>query len=128
MKGLPFWFMPVWCTLMPLTSFLLIPSAQGTIPAYMLALVSPLFVILSRDEGISNGQKPRYFKIAALVAGIWILLLCGSQLGLIISNRHDFGDMLLINPNDPRVVLRSSLFTQTLYLTACVCIALFFRF
>ncbi len=81
MKGLPFWFMPVWCTLMPLTSFLLIRSAQGTIPAYMLALISPLFVILSRDEGTSNGQKTRYFKIASLVAGIWVLASLRQPIG-----------------------------------------------
>jgi hypothetical protein len=36
--------------------------------------------------------------------------------------------MSLINPGDTRVVLRSALFTQTLYLVACLCIALYFRF
>ncbi len=36
--------------------------------------------------------------------------------------------MFLNNPSDTRVVFRSVLFTQTLYLAACVCIALFFRF
>jgi hypothetical protein len=128
MKGLPSWFMPLWCVLMPLTSFLLIRSAQGTIPAYMLAFVSVFFVIVGRDSGQANIQRTRYFTVALLVAGIWLLLLCGSQLGHLISNRHDFGDLFLNNPSDTRVVLRSVLFTQTLYLAACLCIALFFRF
>jgi hypothetical protein len=128
MKGLPSWFMPLWCVLMPLTSFLLIPSVQGTIPAYVLGFVSLFFVIVGRDSGQANIERIRYFRVVLLAAGIWLLLLCGSQLGHLLSNRHDFGDMLLINVSDTRVVLRSTLFTQSLYLAACVCIALFFRF
>jgi len=128
MNGLPGWFMPLWCTVMPLTSFLLIPSVQGTLPAYMLAFVSAFFVILSRDDGQPSIQRIRYLTTALLVTGIWLLLLCGSQLGHLFSNRHDFGEMFLNNPSDTRVVLRQVLFTQSLYLAACLCIALFFRF
>jgi hypothetical protein len=128
MKGLPDWFAALWCVLMPLTSFLVIPSAQGTIPAYVLAFVSVFFVILSRNGGQPNIPRTRYFKVAILLAGTWLLLLCGSQLGHLLSNRYDFGDMFLNNPGDTGVVLRSVLFTQTLYLAACLCIALFFRF
>ncbi len=126
--GIPSWFMPLWCTTMPLTSFLLIPSVQGTIPAYVLAFVSAFFVFLSRSEGKPSIQQIRYLKAAFVMAGLWLLLLCGSQLGHLVSNRHDFGDLQLINTIDTSVVLRSALFTQSLYLAACVCIALFFRF
>jgi hypothetical protein len=128
MKGIPNWFMALWCLSMPLTSFLLIRSAQGTIPAYVLAFVSVAFVILSRNDGQASFQRTRYFVVAFLVAGIWLLLLCGSQLGHLVSNRHDFGQMILNNPSDTRVEFRSVLFTQSLYLVACLCIALFFRF
>ncbi len=128
MKWLPSGFMALWCVLMPITSFLLIPSAQGTIPAYVLAFASVFLVIMSRDGAQPSIQQTRYLKVALLAAGIWLLLLCGSQLGHLLSNRHDFGDMFLNNPSDTRVVLRSVLFTQTLYLAACLCIALFFRF
>ena len=128
MKGLPLWFIPVWCMVMPLTSFLLIPSVQGTIPAYVLAFVSAFFVILSRDDAQPNIQRTRYLMVALAVAGTWLLLLCGSQLGHLLSDRRDFGDMFLIEPTDTSVVFRKTLFTQTLYLAACVCIALFFRF
>jgi len=113
---------------MPLTSFLLIPSVQGTIPAYVLAFVSAFFVILSRDDAQPNIQRTRYLMVALAVAGTWLLLLCGSQLGHLLSDRRDFGDMFLIEPTDTSVVFRKTLFTQTLYLAACVCIALFFRF
>jgi hypothetical protein len=128
MKGIPNWFIALWCLLMPVTSFLLIPSAQGTIPAYVLAFASVFFVFVSRDEAQPSIQRINYFKVAILMAGIWLLLVCGSQLGHLVSNRHDFGDMFLNNPSDTRVVFRSVLFTQTLYLAACLCIALFFRF
>jgi hypothetical protein len=128
MKGLPVWFMALWCILMPLTTFLLIPSVQGTIPAYILAFASVFFVILSRNGGQPSIQRIRYFKMALIVTGVWLLLLCGSQLGHLVSNRHDFGEMVLNSPTDTRVVFRSVLFTQSLYLAACVCIALFFRF
>ena len=101
---------------------------QGTIPAYVLALVSAVFVILSREDMQPSVQRTRYFTVAILAAGTWLLLLCGSQLGHLFSNRHDFGDMFLIEPNDTSIVFRKTLFTQTLYLTACMCIALFFRF
>src|SRR5262249_35076284 len=94
----------------------------------MLAFVSAFFVLLSRDFEQTSIQRNRYFVTALLVAGIWLLLLCGSQMGHLLSNRHDFGQMTLINPDDTRVVFRSTLFTQTLYLAACLCIALFFRF
>src|SRR5271165_6882392 len=116
MNGLPGWFMPLWCTVMPLTSFLLIPSVQGTIPAYVLAFVSAFFVILSRDDARPSIQRTRYFTVALVVAGIWLLLVCGSQLGHLLSNRHDFGEMFLIEPNDTSVVFRKTLFTQSLYL------------
>ena len=115
--------------MMPLTSFLLLPSVQGTIPAYVLAFASLLFVVLSRsDDRQANIQRARYLTLGFLVAGIWLVLFCGSQLGHLISNRHNFGDVVLTDRNDSSVVFRNSLFTQSLYLAACVCIALFFRF
>jgi hypothetical protein len=128
MKGLPNWFVPLWCIAMPVTSLLIVPSVQGTIPAYMLAFVSAFFVLVSRGDETSRAQRRRYITVAVVVAAIWLVLLCGSQIGNLVSNRHDFGDMFLINPDDTKVVLRSSLFTQTIYLAACLCIALFFRF
>src|ERR1700730_1975591 len=128
MKGAPNWFMALWCLLMPLTSFLLIPSAQGTIPAYLLGFASILLVFFSRRGEQPPIERTRYLKIALLMAGLWLLLLCGSQLGHLLSDRRDFGDMVMNSPGDLRVVLRSVVYTQTLYLAACLSIALFFRF
>jgi hypothetical protein len=79
--------------------------------------------MLIRGEGHSSIQRTRYFTTAFLVVGIWLLLLCGSQLGHLLSNRHDFGEMYMIDSEDKTVVLRKGLFTQSLYLAACLCIA-----
>jgi hypothetical protein len=128
MKGIPDWFIALWCLLMPLTSFLVLRSAQGTIPAYVLAFISVGVVIFGRDTGQPCIQRRRYISVAVAMGAIWLLLLCGSQLGHLVSDRHDFGEMFLNNPSDTRVVLRSIIFTQTLYLAACLCIASFFRF
>jgi hypothetical protein len=128
MKGIPNSFVALWCVLMPVTSFLVIRSAQGTIPAYIFAFISVGLVILGRDSGQPCLQRRHYITLAVATAAIWLLLLCGSQLGHLISGRHDFGELFLNNPSDTRVVLRPVLFTQTLYLAAGLCIALFFRF
>jgi hypothetical protein len=128
MKGIPNWFVALWCLLMPVTSFLVIRSAQGTIPAYIFAFMSVGLVILGRDSGQPCLQRRHYITLAVVMGAIWLLLLCGSQLGHLISGRHDFGELFLNNPSDTRVVLRPVLFTQTLYLAACLCVALFFRF
>ncbi|MBV9733536.1 MAG: hypothetical protein JO275_12220 [Verrucomicrobia bacterium] len=128
MKGIPNSFVALWCVLMPVTSFLVIRSAQGTIPAYILAFISVGLVILGRDSGQPCIQRRHYITLAVAMGAIWLLLLCGSQLGHLISGRRDFGELFLNNQSDTRVVLRPVLFTQTLYLAACFCIALFFRF
>ena len=120
--------MPLWCTVMPVTSFLVIPSIQGTIPAYLMAFASAMLVLASGETGWFEFQRSRYLSTALLLAGIWLLLFCGSQLGHLISNRHGFGDLSLIREDDRRVLFRPALFTQTLYLSACICTALFFRF
>jgi hypothetical protein len=113
---------------MPITSFLVVPSIQGTIPAYLMAFASLALVLPSRENTWFESQRARYLSIALLFAGIWLFLLCGSQLAHIISDRQNFGDLSLIRDEDRRVLLRPALFTQSLYLTACICTALFFRF
>ncbi|HXC61605.1 MAG TPA: hypothetical protein VNV63_02925, partial [Nitrospiria bacterium] len=103
MKGVPNWFMVLWCVLMPVTSFLLIPSIQGTIPAYFLAFLSVLFVILGRNDRQPHVQRIQYITITLVVGAVWLLLLCGSQLGHLFSDRRDFGDMFLNDPGNPKV-------------------------
>jgi hypothetical protein len=67
----------------------------------------------SRNSWVES-QRARYLSIGLLLAGIWLLLLCGSQLTQIISDRHNFRDLSLIRGDDRWVLLRPALFTQTL--------------
>jgi hypothetical protein len=117
----------IWCLLMPVTGFVLLP-VQGTIPAYLLAFASIFWVLMKVRAGEVDPRVVRYFKAALGLFCLWLILLVGSQLGLIFSSRHDFGDIPLIDPNDTSIVFRLSLFTQSIYLMACVLITLYFRY
>jgi len=68
MRGLPR-FIPLWCLVMPITSFLIVPSIQGTIPAYLMAFASLLLVLASDEKGWFELQRGRYLSIAVLLTG-----------------------------------------------------------
>lgn len=128
MQKLEQYFVAIWCVLMPVTGTLLLPSVQGTIPAYTMAFASLVFVLARLRFGTITPEVAGYFKAAGVVLFVWLLSLATSQLGLLLSNRTDFSDVSMIDPNDTRVLLRGSMFTQSLYLAACVLIALYFRY
>ena len=121
-------FVALWCCAMPITGTLLVPSIQGTVAAYMMAFASVIFVFLR----IQGGQIPtavmQYGKSALIVFLLWLFLLAASQIGLMMSNRHDFSGVELIDGMDSSIIFRRSMFTQSLYLLACVLIALYFRY
>jgi hypothetical protein len=121
-------YVAAWCVVMPITGTVLVPSIQGTVPAYMLALASVLLIFFKTRSDDIAAPVLRYFKTSLYVFLLWLLLLVGSQLGLMISGRHDFGGVGMITPDDDTIVMRSSLFTQSLYLLACVMTALYFRY
>jgi hypothetical protein len=121
-------YVAIWCIVMPVTGTVLLPSVQGTIPAYMLALGSGLLIFLKIRSGEISPAIIEYGKAFLYVFLLWLLLLAGSQLGLLVSDRHDFRGASMIDPNDNTIILRATLFTQSLYLLACVMIALYFRY
>jgi hypothetical protein len=128
MRKLEECFIAFWCVVMPVTSFVVIPAVPGTIPAYLLALASTGFVAARLMSGAIEGRVFGYFKILFSIVILWALLLAGSQLGHILNNRHDFGDVSMVAPTDSAVLFRVELFTQSMYFFACVLIALYFRF
>jgi hypothetical protein len=122
-------FIAIWCLVMPVTSFLVVPSIQGTIPAFILAFLSLLLVLARiKTQGL-NQINSRYLYALFLVVLLWLALLVASQLGHIIDNRRDFKAAYLVNNSDTTTILfRSTLFSQSLYFAACVLIFLYFRF
>lgn len=121
-------YVACWCVVMPVTGTVLLPSVQGTIPAYMLALASILLVLFKVHDLKIPAAVIGYFKVAIYVLLLWLVLFAGSQLGLMTSDRHDFGDVNMVDPEDTSILFRHTLFTQSLYLLACVMIALYFHF
>jgi hypothetical protein len=105
------------------------PLLTGSIPAYIFAFLSLLFVLVRiKAEGL-NGINSRYLYLLFLVGFLWLALLAASQLGHIIDNRRDFKAAYLVNNNNNTTIpFRSTLFTQSLYFAACVLIFLYFRF
>jgi hypothetical protein len=121
-------FVALWCLVMPVTSFLVIPSVQGTTLAYIFAFLSVLLVLVRiKTQGL-NETNSRYLYLLFLVVLLWLALLVASQIGHIIDNRRDFKAAYLINNDDTTILFRSTLFTQSLYFAACVLISLYFRF
>jgi hypothetical protein len=121
-------FIAIWCLVMPITSLLIVPSIQGTLPAYAFAFLSILLVIVRlRTQGM-NQENSKYLTLMSLIFIIWVALVAGSQLGHVIDNRKDFTGAYLVNNTDDTVLFRGTLFTQSLYFAACILIFLYFRF
>lgn len=116
-------FFKLWAVVMPVSSFSLLPSIQGTTPAYMLALLSIPLVLLLKGEGISD-----YIKDNIKIFWGLILIVMLSQLCLMISSDVNFLNVPLIDYEDrTTVMLRSSMFTQLAYLVTCIATFTFVR-
>ncbi len=103
-----------WSLFLPITSFLLIPSIQGTTPAYILALLAIPFAAL-----IKSFARTKYIKNISVILLVFILLNTISQFGLVFSVPN-FANLTLIDPEDNTLIFRSSMFTQTIYLLASI--------
>lgn len=114
-------FYYLWALTVPITSFLLVPSIQGTVPAFMLAFAS-LFVVIA----FGGALRGRYFAALGICVMVWLLFLFLSQLGnLTVDYTPPFGEVILVQPLDSTFVMRQSLFTQSLYLGAVVLYGVF---
>ena len=103
-----------WSLVLPITSFLLIPSIQGTTPAYILALLAIPLVTLIKSIG-----RKKYIKDISIIISLFVLLNTISQFGLIFSIPN-FGNLTLIDADDDTLILRGSMFTQSIYFLASV--------
>jgi hypothetical protein len=121
------YYVAFWCLTMPITSFVVVPAVPGSIIAYLLAFGSLGFVFSKIGHGEVSGPMLGYIKIFGISLGIWLILLCGSQIGDLLNPQLDIQGMYTVS-DETTNVLRSSLFTQSLYLLACVFIALYFRY
>lgn len=116
-------YFKLWALVLPITSILVFPSVQGTTPAYLMAFLSvPVILISARIRDIKH-----YLTIALVMAIAYLTLNIISQFILSIYGTIDLQSLPLVDPLSftPKVILRPTLFTQTLYLCAGILTFLF---
>jgi hypothetical protein len=112
----------------PVTSFLLIPSIQGTTPGYLLAL--GLLVPLVSYYVMGPALASRFYATLFILSSLVVAYICIGQFLLAIAPPPDavsFYRMPLMDARDTKMVLRGSLFTQSVYLLAALCVFSLFR-
>jgi hypothetical protein len=115
-----------WGLFLPIASFLLIPFIQGTTPAYLFALglVFPAVNLM-----VLRPDQARRYYIDLLRLGIAFATFTAlAQLAASYSDlRYIPWKANPVDPNDQSVVLRRTMFTQSLYLLAAASTFVFVR-
>ncbi|MDR5816095.1 hypothetical protein QCE62_21115 [Caballeronia sp. LZ033] len=114
-------YFTVWALFIPISSVLVIPSIQGTVPGFLFSFLSPLVVMLA-----GANLRARYITTLAMAFLLWLFFFSGSQLAdMMVDYTIRFKGVVLVNPLDRSFVLRNSLFTQSLYLMVIVLFGVF---
>ena len=111
--------------MIPVASILVIPFVQGTTPANLLALAllfPPVALLLMSFDGARN-----FYKTLLWIAACFVAFTAVSQLALAGLTLRHLAGLELVDPLDKSVVLRKTLFTQTMYLFAGVTTFVFVR-
>lgn len=112
----------LWALVLPVTSVLVIPSVQGTTPAYIFALAAIVLIpLLAKNYGV------RYLFFVLTIFLITLFISLVAQFSLSLSNVTNFGEMRMVDPRDKSLLLRDTMFTQTLYLLAGISTFSFIR-
>jgi len=118
-------FFYAWALVLPITSVLVVPFVQGTTAANLFALAllfPPIALLVMSFDGARNFYKTLLWIVVIFVAFTAIAQLSLASLGL-----RSLWRLHLIDPLDETVVLRTTLFTQSLYLLAAVTTLVFVR-
>jgi hypothetical protein len=112
----------VWAIFLPITSFLIMPSVQGTTIAYVFALSSIVVVLFG-----SVFREKIYFNNVISFLLVYLLLYLLSQFGLLYSHSVDLTGTNLIDLDSVTLFFRSSSITQSIYLFSGVLTFLFVK-
>lgn len=107
-------FFPLWALVLPITSVLMLPGIQGTTPGNLFALLLLTPGVALLVMGFSGATN--FYRDLAKFALIYVSLNAMGQLSLATLDFPGFGTAQLVNPLDRSVLLRSTLFSQSLYL------------
>lgn len=119
------WYFYAWALVLPIQSVLVVPFVQGTTAANLFALAllfPPIALLVMSFDGARNFYKTLLWIVVIFVAFTAIAQLSLASLGL-----RSLWRLHLIDPLDKTVVLRTTLFTQSLYLLAAVTTLVFVR-
>jgi hypothetical protein len=120
-------FSILFCASLPLCTFLLVPTIEGTIFPYLMGLGTLLFALFGW-AGLRTDVWNSYLKSLACFTGFWIFFFGASQLGNYMGTLQSFEYLNLIKPEISGILFRKTLFTQSLYFLACVSIFLYYKY
>ena len=120
-------FSILFCASLPICTFLIVPSIEGTLMSYVVGLGTVPFIMFGW-AGIKSSVWNSYIKTLAYFFVFWLFFLGASQLGNYLGDLHSFEYLNLIKPEIHGILFRKTLFTQSLYFLACVSIFLYFRY
>nr|WP_088327679.1 hypothetical protein [Bacillus cereus] len=114
----------IWALFIPVTSVLLVPEIQGTIPGYVFSfLLIPILLVYKFDV-----NKINTFKDIFIFMYIFISLVLMSQLINGITTIPSLEGLVLVNKFDiSKEIFRDSLFTQSIYLIPCIILFCFIK-
>jgi hypothetical protein len=106
-------YFAIWALVLPITSVVVVPSVPGTTLGYIFAFLSVPVALLFAPKGVGS-----LLYLLAVILVVTVPLIFIGQFGLLASPSLDISKLPLVNPYGGVLVLRSSLFTQSLYLLA----------
>ncbi len=101
----------------PISSWLVISAIQGFTPAVAVAV--GILILLLVDSAIKKAMPKALFMAAPSISFI-VFLIAISQLLISIFGVPDTGSLILIRPSESFQPLRSTIFSQGVYLLFCV--------
>jgi len=107
----------IWAFVMPVTSFLVLPSIQGTTIGYGMCFLSVPLVLV-----FGGRRRAHWLNFVGAALVVWLLMFCASQLSDAIAPFDaDFSEVTMVDDTDlVTFVMRKSLFTQSIYVLAVV--------
>lgn len=115
----------LWCSTLGILSFLVLPSVQGTVPAYLFAFAFvPICLAYLNDN--DPDRLAAYIRDWLILGAFWGFFFVTSQLGYFFSGAGLVKGMNYISA-DTTMLFRKSMFTQSMYLVACFATFTFFR-
>ncbi|MCE7037595.1 hypothetical protein [Bacillus cereus] len=113
-----------WALVIPVTSVLVVPGIQGTIPGYIFSFLLIFALLVCKLDS----SKINTFKDMFVFTYIFIIMILISQLINGTINIPSLERVILVNKLDINTeIFRGSLFTQSLYLIPCIILFCFIK-